>query len=111
MLFVSQLTGIIQLTFLSIYTRLTRPPLIGYTRGSRTVFYPARSPMPTYVYRCETCGEKFDRLMTFSQADQSPACPHCGSTETKKQVTAAASSSSSSSASSGGCGTGRGGFS
>ena len=44
--------------------------------------------MPIYVYQCPGCGEIFDKLMRFSEADQVPVCPHCGEKETQKKITA-----------------------
>jgi putative FmdB family regulatory protein len=35
--------------------------------------------MPTYSYRCEKCGEKFDRIETMSEHEAAkPQCPTCG---------------------------------
>ncbi|MCD6425410.1 MAG: zinc ribbon domain-containing protein [Anaerolineales bacterium] len=46
--------------------------------------------MPIYEYQCPSCGEIFDKLMRFSEADQVPVCPHCGEKETQKKITAGA---------------------
>jgi putative FmdB family regulatory protein len=36
--------------------------------------------MPTYAYRCEQCGETFDRIESISEHGTArPACPKCGS--------------------------------
>jgi putative FmdB family regulatory protein len=36
--------------------------------------------MPTYQYRCDTCGKKFERFETISEHRTSKAkCPKCGS--------------------------------
>jgi putative FmdB family regulatory protein len=36
--------------------------------------------MPTYVYRCEQCGDTFERVETISEHGAAkPACPKCGS--------------------------------
>jgi putative FmdB family regulatory protein len=36
--------------------------------------------MPTYQYRCEKCGEKFERTETISEHEALKAtCPKCGS--------------------------------
>ena len=36
--------------------------------------------MPTYEYRCDKCGEKFERSETISEHETSKAkCPKCGS--------------------------------
>lgn len=67
--------------------------------------------MPLYEYACNQCGTLFEKMVRMSEASQKPACPHCGSTHTNKQLSkiaitssggAAASSSSGSSCSSGG---------
>ena len=33
--------------------------------------------MPLYEYQCETCGEEFEQIVSFSKADLLPPCPHC----------------------------------
>jgi putative FmdB family regulatory protein len=44
--------------------------------------------MPIYVFRCEDCGEKFERLQKLSDPDPD-TCPNCGKRHTvHKQVTA-----------------------
>jgi putative FmdB family regulatory protein len=36
--------------------------------------------MPTYRYRCEKCGKRFERTETFSEHEAvKPKCPKCGS--------------------------------
>jgi putative FmdB family regulatory protein len=36
--------------------------------------------MPTYQYRCEKCGKKFERTETISEHEATkPTCPKCGS--------------------------------
>ena len=36
--------------------------------------------MPTYAYRCEECGETFERVETiFEHGTAKPQCPKCGS--------------------------------
>ena len=42
--------------------------------------------MPIYEYVCEACGQEFEKMMRFSEADLSPLCPTCGSEETHKQI-------------------------
>ena len=70
--------------------------------------------MPLYEYRCNQCGEVFEKLVRFSEADRILPCPKCDSQDTHKKLTTIASlnSSSSGSTSSTGssCGS-RGGFS
>lgn len=48
--------------------------------------------MPIYEYVCEACGQEFEKMMRFSEADLSPLCPSCGSNETHKQISRLASS-------------------
>ena len=31
--------------------------------------------MPLYEYECKTCGEKFEKRLSFSQADANPRMP------------------------------------
>jgi putative FmdB family regulatory protein len=45
--------------------------------------------MPIYVFRCEDCGEKFDRLQKLSAPDPD-TCPTCGRHHVRRQVTAPA---------------------
>ena len=46
--------------------------------------------MPIYVFRCDACGEKFDRLQKLSDPDPD-TCPNCGKHQTvHRQVTAPA---------------------
>jgi len=36
--------------------------------------------MPTYQYRCEKCGKRFERTETISEHEAvKPQCPKCGS--------------------------------
>ena len=38
--------------------------------------------MPTYAYRCEPCGETFERIETILEHETAkPQCPECGSDE------------------------------
>jgi putative FmdB family regulatory protein len=72
--------------------------------------------MPLYEYHCDDCGEDFDKMVRFSEADRKQPCPKCESEDTHKKITAAASfgsfgsSGSFASSSSSSCGS-RGGFS
>jgi putative FmdB family regulatory protein len=46
--------------------------------------------MPIYVFRCDACGEQFERLQKMSDPDPE-TCPHCGKPHTvHRQVTAPA---------------------
>jgi putative FmdB family regulatory protein len=53
--------------------------------------------MPMYEYRCQKCGEKFERLRSMRDADAETECPACKSKEVKRQLSTFASGSSSSS--------------
>lgn len=69
--------------------------------------------MPIYEYQCSDCGQPFEKMVRFSEADQNPPCPSCQSQNTKKQLSTFAAlggASSAGSVSSGGCGS-SGGFS
>lgn len=40
--------------------------------------------MPIYEYRCQECGEKFEKLVRSSTDQTDLTCPHCGSKQTEK---------------------------
>jgi putative FmdB family regulatory protein len=42
--------------------------------------------MPLYEYKCQKCGEEFEKLSKTSQADESKTCPKCGSQESERLV-------------------------
>ena len=42
--------------------------------------------MPIYEYRCEKCGEKFDRLVASFRSVTEVDCPKCESPEVKKTL-------------------------
>ena len=42
--------------------------------------------MPFYEYRCNECGEAFEKMLRFSEADQLPVCPKCASPNTQKKL-------------------------
>jgi putative FmdB family regulatory protein len=44
--------------------------------------------MPIYEYECNHCGEPFEKMVRFSEADQVPACPKCESKDTHKKISA-----------------------
>ena len=44
--------------------------------------------MPLYEYTCKKCGETFDKIVSFSDADKLPSCPGCGAKETQKLISA-----------------------
>ncbi len=47
--------------------------------------------MPLYEFICEECGEEFEKMLRFSEADRRPACPNCQSEETHKKISKIAS--------------------
>jgi len=54
-----------------------------------------------YEYRCTSCGELYEQLRRMSEADTGLVCPHCGSEQVERQVSACAIG--------GGCGPSAGG--
>ncbi len=46
--------------------------------------------MPMYEYQCNNCGEAFEQIVRFSEADLLPVCPACGARETRKKISVAA---------------------
>jgi len=46
--------------------------------------------MPLYEYTCRDCGESFDKIVRFSEADRLPECPSCGKNNTHKKISAGA---------------------
>lgn len=44
--------------------------------------------MPIHVYRCDACGEKFERLQKLSDPDPE-TCPHCGKRRTVQRLVSA----------------------
>ena len=66
--------------------------------------------MPLYAFHCTDCGEEFEQMRRFSEADLTPDCPACGSGNSRKLISAAVSISATRNAaspfSSSGCGTG-----
>ena len=55
--------------------------------------------MPLYEYRCPDCGETFEKIVRFSDADKMPVCPNCGEKNTRKLISAGAVIGTSSSSS------------
>lgn len=44
--------------------------------------------MPTYAYRCLTCGESFERVYSMSGREKEvPSCPECRSSEVEQTLT------------------------
>jgi putative FmdB family regulatory protein len=49
--------------------------------------------MPVYEYDCETCGDRFDKLVFSPARDLLIRCPHCGSDQVSKRLSLIAGSS------------------
>jgi putative FmdB family regulatory protein len=47
--------------------------------------------MPLYEYRCESCGEKFEKLRRMREADSGLRCPKCESEKVSRQLSTFAS--------------------
>lgn len=47
--------------------------------------------MPLYEYQCKDCGESFEKMMRFTEADLIPLCPQCESPNTRKKISSVAS--------------------
>jgi len=44
--------------------------------------------MPIYEYRCQECGEKFEKLVRFSTSISEIECPKCGGRNVGKLISA-----------------------
>jgi putative FmdB family regulatory protein len=44
--------------------------------------------MPLYEYRCDACGNEFERLLRTKDVDSAVTCPACGSDGTRRKVSA-----------------------
>jgi putative FmdB family regulatory protein len=42
--------------------------------------------MPIYEYRCDECGEKFEKLLRMAACDKDVACPKCDGKKVVKQI-------------------------
>lgn len=62
--------------------------------------------MPIYEFVCPSCGKVFEELVSLSRADEGMACPHCGETKTRRNISACAPPSSSRGSSYGGLSSG-----
>jgi putative FmdB family regulatory protein len=63
--------------------------------------------MPLYEYRCKSCGQLFEKMVSFSQSSKTQECPVCKSPDTSKQMSTFASKGSSPAAASSCSSTGR----
>lgn len=46
--------------------------------------------MPIYEYRCDECGEKFDKLIRSVNQPPEISCPHCQSRQVQRLISAPA---------------------
>jgi putative FmdB family regulatory protein len=44
--------------------------------------------MPTYDFRCETCGHEFELMTSIAERDRKAVCPNCGSRHVKTVIRA-----------------------
>ena len=42
--------------------------------------------MPIYEYRCQTCGDTFEKFLPSMTARQDFSCPACGSAQIKRAI-------------------------
>jgi putative FmdB family regulatory protein len=56
--------------------------------------------MPIYEYQCNECGDEFEKMVRFSEADHAQSCPLCQSQNTRKKISTFASHGSTPSGSS-----------
>lgn len=42
--------------------------------------------MPLYEYRCQDCGERFELIRRYQDADRDLGCPHCQSERVQRQI-------------------------
>ncbi len=42
--------------------------------------------MPIYVYRCDRCEERFERLVQMSANSATATCPSCGAGDAREQI-------------------------
>ncbi len=47
--------------------------------------------MPLYEFKCTDCGEEFEMMARFSEANHSPTCPTCLGLNTRKKISTIAS--------------------
>jgi putative FmdB family regulatory protein len=60
------------------WTSPRQPPGVKFCMAA--AFVAGFQSMPTYQYRCDKCGKKFERTETISEHEAlKPKCPKCGS--------------------------------
>jgi putative FmdB family regulatory protein len=58
--------------------------------------------MPLYEYKCNECGENFEKMVRLSDTAMPQECPRCGCRDTSKQISQFAARLSSAAVSAGG---------
>ncbi|OGW62395.1 MAG: hypothetical protein A2V83_08375 [Nitrospirae bacterium RBG_16_64_22] len=53
--------------------------------------------MPIYEYRCQACGNEFEKLILGSSGGDGVSCPSCGGSDVAKKLSVFAAATSSSS--------------
>lgn len=55
--------------------------------------------MPLYEYECNSCGHRFEKLVSISLGSNKQTCPSCGKEDSEKLMSAFSTKSSSSTSS------------
>ena len=42
--------------------------------------------MPIYEYTCPQCGKRFEKRVSFNEADERQTCPNCGNRHARRQI-------------------------
>ncbi len=42
--------------------------------------------MPIYEYTCPQCGKRFEKRVSFNEADERQPCPNCGNRHARRQI-------------------------
>ncbi|QJA05975.1 zinc ribbon domain-containing protein [Thermosulfurimonas marina] len=66
--------------------------------------------MPIYEFRCEHCGERFEKLCLTSRDERETRCPRCGSSRVKREFSTFACTLGGGGLGFGSCGSGGTGF-
>ncbi len=60
--------------------------------------------MPLYEYRCPECGERFEEIRSFGQAEDGVECVACGAEGAERQISSFATAPGGSGGGRGACG-------
>ncbi len=47
--------------------------------------------MPLYEFLCTDCGNEFEKMVSYAEANQRPTCPNCQGQDTHKKISKIAS--------------------